>query len=278
MCPGHEGTGVGSELIPSMVAIGVAVLGAGVSVHTRWAQSKSEERRHQLDKADQAEQLMSRYRDPLVHAAFDLQSRLYNIVRKDFLGKYDVNGTPAEREYAVESTVYVVGQYLGWVEILRREVQFLDLQDVERNRELTRKLEAVSRAFFDDTMDPAFRVFRGEQRAIGEVMTVPVADRPGSHECMGYASFVARRDDPAFSRWFAKLRADLDILATELAPHRERPAALHTALIDLIDFLDPGMLHFPEHVRRKIEATAPSSPGSQPAQASLNEGSELAQR
>jgi hypothetical protein len=126
-------------------------------------------------------------------------------------------------------------------------------------------------------MDPTFRVFRGEQRAIGEVMAVPVPDRPGSHECLGYASFVARQDDPAFSRWFAKLRADLAVLADDLEGRGERVAALQSALMDLIDFLDPGMLHFPQHFRQKI-GPDPSSPGSQPAQPALHEGPELAQR
>jgi hypothetical protein len=277
---GREEAGIlATELVTALVAIVIALLGAGVSVYTLRAQARQAREQAQLDKAEQVEQLMSRYRDPLVHAAFDLQSRLFNIVRQDFLAKYAVRGTAAERDYAAESTLFVVGQYLGWADILRREVQFLDLQDVERNRQLTACLESISRAFFSDTMDPTFRVFRGEQRAIGEVMTVPVPDRPGSHECLGYASFVARQDDPAFTRWFAKLRGDLEVLEGDLAGHRERLVALHAALIDLIDFLDPNMLHFPGHVRRKIEPDGSTgSAGAQPAQPALHEGPELAQR
>jgi hypothetical protein len=41
---------------------------------------------------------MSRYRDPLLRAAFDLQSRLYNIVELDFLAKHCTDEDPDARE------------------------------------------------------------------------------------------------------------------------------------------------------------------------------------
>lgn len=39
--------------------------------------------------------------------------------------------------------MFVVAEYLGWVEILRRGVQFLDLGDVRRNQLLVERLEAI---------------------------------------------------------------------------------------------------------------------------------------
>jgi hypothetical protein len=53
---------------------------------------------------------MSRYREPLVRAAYDLQSRLFNTLRQDqrgFLAKYVVGGDPKEQEYARENTLHV---------------------------------------------------------------------------------------------------------------------------------------------------------------------------
>jgi hypothetical protein len=59
-----------------------------------------ERQRQQASKEEQLEQVMSRYREPLLRAAFDLQSRLYNIVKQHFLGSYLNRGSAAEQEYA----------------------------------------------------------------------------------------------------------------------------------------------------------------------------------
>ena len=129
---------------------------------------EAQERLHSLTRHEEAERLLRRYRDPLVRAAFDLQSRLYNIAVNDFLKH--LRGTLAEYEYARESTLQVIGEYFCWVEIMRREVQFLDLREFARNRALSERLDALNHVFLSEGPDPVLRAFRGEQRAIGEVM------------------------------------------------------------------------------------------------------------
>ena len=48
-------------------------------------------------------------------------------------------------------------------------------------------------------------VWRQEQRAIGEM----IIDRSSDPvQCIGYASFVAKLDDPHFSTWFQRVQAD----------------------------------------------------------------------
>lgn len=69
--------------------------------------------------------MMSQVRDPLLWAAFDLQSRIFNIVDQFFLRAYFLHGSEEERAYAKRSTVFVFAQYLAWMEIVRRRVQFL---------------------------------------------------------------------------------------------------------------------------------------------------------
>jgi predicted ATPase len=91
---------------------------------------------------DLLEQVMSRYHEPLLRAAFHLQRRVYNIVEQAFLLRYLQRGSPAEQEYACRNTMFVLAEYLGWVEMLRRGVQFLDLGDVQRNQQLSERLEA----------------------------------------------------------------------------------------------------------------------------------------
>jgi hypothetical protein len=233
-------------LIPAAAALLASLLSVVVSTKaargTAQLQDELERQRHQASKEELLEEVMSRYREPLLRAAFDLQSRLYNIVKQDFLGAYLNRGSAAEQEYARRNTVFVLAEYLGWVEILRRGVQFLDLGDVERNRRLVDRLEAISRVLLSDREYPnaIFRVFRGEQRAIGELM-VDVATSSGSSSsrCVGYAAFVAKLEqEPSFARWFAKLEDDVQQLAADPSGSDDRLVALQHALMDLIDFLD----------------------------------------
>jgi hypothetical protein len=140
-----ERRSVSVELTVALISAAAAVLAALLTVVvsarttrvTAELQDKLERQRHQASKEELLEQVMSRYREPLVRAAFDLQSRIYNIVKQAFLVRYLRQGRPDEQEYACRNTVFVVAEYLGWVEILRRGVQFLDLGDVERNRSLS---------------------------------------------------------------------------------------------------------------------------------------------
>jgi hypothetical protein len=95
--------------------------------------SELEERREVRTKEERAAELRARYRDPLLGAIFDLQSRLYNIVAKDFLVRYMAQ-SEGLREYAIDNTLHVIAEYLTWVDIIRREIQFLDLGEEAANR------------------------------------------------------------------------------------------------------------------------------------------------
>ncbi len=63
----------------------------------------------------------------MMHAVYDLQSRIFNILKRDFLTAYYTNGTDREKFYAQQNTVFLVAQFLGWTELIRQEIQFLDL-------------------------------------------------------------------------------------------------------------------------------------------------------
>jgi hypothetical protein len=218
--------------------------------------SELEERRHNASKREQAEELRARYRDPLLAAVFDLQSRLYNIVAQDFLEHYvrRERGGESARQYAVENTLHLLAEYLAWVEIIRREIQFLDLGEELANRRWVQALERVRDVLARDDIDPVLRVFRGEQRAIGETMTVVLKDSDSGRvrESLGYAEFVARRREPCFARWFGKLEADLNTLASEPAEHLDRAVLLQHSLIDVLDVLDEECSRFPAERRSRL--------------------------
>jgi hypothetical protein len=208
---------------------------------------RTDRRRAQVARS---ELLLARYSEPLARAAFDLQSRLYNILRMNFLEAFYTR-----KSYAETSTLWLIGQYLAWVEILRREVQVLDIGDSRETAELQRRLFAVTDAFASDADDRSFMIFRQDQRAIGEIMVVSreVGDIKRS-DCMGYAQFVDALQKDEFGRWFKHLRRDLDSLATEakqaIGPssfiQSPRLILLQRALIELIDLLDKERIRFPE--------------------------------
>jgi hypothetical protein len=226
-----------------MVSLVGAVISAGAAVTTVVLTRRAAVR----DRRVAAAELALRYREPLLHAAFNLQTRLYNIASPShaFLQRFLTNGTPAEAEYARLNTVYLIGQHLCWSEILRREGQFIDPSDLRRDREVMACMEQVREVLSDSIKitDPVLRVFRGEQRAIGEVLLTKTdnpSDRVGPRwDCLGYAAFVKALDDKDTARWFTTLLADVDRLADGLDEHRARLVALQHALLKLINLLDP---------------------------------------
>lgn len=236
--------------VVSLAAAGVALLS---SRSVARLSSELEERRRLATKREQAEELRARYRDPLLGAVFDLQSRLFNIVAKDFLVRYATENERA-RGYALDNTLHLLAEYLAWVEIIRREIQFLDLGGETANRRWLTALEDVRDVLARDDLDPVMRVFRGEQRAIGETMTVALGDAGGgrAHESLGYAEFVDRRQAAEFNRWFERLARDLELLASEPDAHLERVTLLQNRLIDVLEIFDPDCIRFPVERRSRL--------------------------
>lgn len=179
------------------------------------------------------------YGEPLLRAAYELASRLYNIGAQQFLATFMVHGTGQEPEYARESTLFVIAQYFAWVEIVRRDVQYLSPNDARREASLVRRLDRVRHTFGSTELtEPTLRMFRVQQRALGELMM----ERPdGDHlwSCMGYAQFHARLAQADFSHWFEPLNQALDALSLDYERHRSRLVAVQQTLLDVIAEMDP---------------------------------------
>lgn len=247
----------------SLVAIASAalsILAALVSGYMAQRSSRLEHRlqleRHLQSKAEKTEEIISRYREPLLLAANSLQSRFHNGVGGEYLHRFLHCGDPEEERYARDFTVYAVAEYLCWVEIIRRDLRFLDLGSEGRTREFNRHLERVSWIFLDinEHLQPQFRIFRGQQRAIGELMMVSAAG--GGTECLSYPAFVSKLDnDPEFARWFKRLRQDVDTFVTQDWQGNIRQVHVQWALIDLIDFLDPNRIRLTQN-REKLTETS----------------------
>jgi hypothetical protein len=230
------------------------VLAAMVSVVVAVRQSRSDERlarlNHDLDaevhrraalidRDLRADEVLTRYREPLAGAAFDLQSRLYNILCLEFFTKY--GGDDPRFDDALKTTLFRLAQYFGWTEILRRDIQFLSFPEDDETRRVAQLQSEISSGFLTDGYGTALMIWKDEQRAIGERMIV---EEYGKVLCMGYARFLEQYD-VTFATWRDRLRSDVQ---QESAKARMRD--VQRLLCELVQTLDPGSVRYPQGLDR----------------------------
>jgi hypothetical protein len=231
-------------IIVAVIALLGAVLSAGITLY-------GQVRSTQLARKREAESLLAKYREPLAFAAYELQSRIFNISHKKFLATY-YSARPEgdrRRQYAIDHTLYVIAQYFSWTEIIRQQIQFLSFPQQRQTKAYTELRDRIQRLFNSDSrqLGEPFMIWHGDQRAIGELMIEPSDESP---RCQGYAHFRNRlKDRPKFSEWFEQLKQDLDAVARQPT---ERLRKLQHALVDLVRELDPNGLRFPEERMTKL--------------------------
>jgi hypothetical protein len=161
---------------------------------------------------------------------------------------YLVKGNSREQNYVMNNTSFLIAQYLCWTELVRREIQFIDLGENAKTRDLLRLQDTIYSLWGTDRYPSAFRIFAGEQRAIGEAAIQIAARGP---ECMGYGAFLTTFTN-GVNPLIDELRADVTALGNGLGQATERLTDLQHALIDLLKMLDPEYLRFPEDRRSKV--------------------------
>ena len=192
-------------------AIGAAALATYVTY-----QSESYKRRSDLAI------IVNKYQDPLLLSAVTLHARL-NTIKTHVKGIpvspsfADIRPPPPKNikdDYLLIHTAFLVGQYFAWVHILRIESQFLGMQRAHKTKSLTDaffKIErAWSRDWDNDEKRNRFMLWRGQQTAIGELMTVTQDEK---HSCIGYAEFRNRwysESGPGFTQWFGDFANNRD--------------------------------------------------------------------
>jgi hypothetical protein len=257
-----------AEDLKTWLALGTSALAfaGGIYAATTSRQSQQEVARLnaklQLERDEaaarrEAETTLSRFRDPLMHASYDLQSRIFNILERGFLDRYYYRGSDREKAYALENTVFLVAQFLGWTEAIREEIQFVNLDDSEHTRRLRYLQDAIYTQMQTDRIDSGFRLFAGEQRAVGELM---IKRENGVCRSIGFANFTTSRD-PAIDQWLNSIRDDIKATSGDITRSRERLTMIQHSLIDLLDFLDPEFIRFPRENRLKVSQDAAGKRG-----------------
>lgn len=241
-----------TELIATIVSAIVALLAAAFTFWggMRKTHLEANLRREEIDASRQleAQRILSRFREPLVHAAYELQSRIYNLLELDIIDHHFVNGNERAQRYVVDNTAYLIGQYFGWTEIIRQEGQFLDLGELATTRQLNEIQNAITHAWLKGSLGPHLVIFRGNQRGIGEEMIERSKNGP---ECIGYARFLKLLEKGKHP-FLRHLQDDVLEAIQHIDATRHRLVVLQNHQIDLIDFLDPNHVRFHESSRMKL--------------------------
>jgi hypothetical protein len=230
--------GVLATLVSALVALRQSRLDERLARLNHELELEQNRRAALFDRELRAEEVLTRYREPLAAAAFDLQSRFYNILRLDFFAKF---GAGERAEDALRTTLFRLAQYFGWTELLRRDIQFLSFPEDDDTRRVAQLQSEIARCFLRDDHGPALMIWGDEQRGLGELMIV---EQHGKVLCMGYASFRERCDD-TFAPWLARLRNEL---AEESAQVRLRGA--QHLLCELVETLDSRRVRYTRDLSR----------------------------
>ncbi len=230
--------GIGAALLSAFVALRQSRMAERLTRLNHELDAEVQRRSALLERDLRAQEVLTRYREPLAAAAFDLQSRLYNILRLDFWEKF---GTNERGEQALRTTLFRLAQYFGWTEILRRDVQFLSFPEDQETRHVAQLQSQIARHFLTDGYGLPLMIWGDEQRAIGERMIVKEYDKV---LCMGYASFNERCEE-TFAPWLERLR---DELPQDEA--KERLCNVQHVLCELVETLDSDRVRYTQDLER----------------------------
>lgn len=192
-------------------------------------------------KRDEAKYLKSnKYRDPLVLAAYDLQSRLWGFAQGNLL-RYADDEDVKDNVYVY--TNFLIGQYLSWTYILRRQAQFLRFVTSETDKPFKQLLDNITMEFSQDRHpdERPFMLWRGHQMAIGELMTIQ--GEQGQLYCLGYAAFTEKyHSEPNFKKWFQPIEKGIGLLIEANAQSNAVPTyrlrRLQHLLVDFVLLLN----------------------------------------
>lgn len=232
-----------ASIVVAIISLVASVIVAGFSTYFSFFAEKQKARR-------EAEHLLQKYRDPLLFAAEDLQSRLWGVFQDDVLSFH--GRSPHHEDALFVYTSFVLGQFFAWTRILRCQTQLLpfSLEEDERLVAFIRVLHSIQGVLLTShhvkEEGTAFTLWRGHQMAIGELMT---EGGNGSEQmCVGFYEFSRKwkqGDDEAHNDlhyWFKPVKDGLNTLIEKgrKAPEGNKLRRLQHLLLDLIEVLDPS--------------------------------------
>jgi hypothetical protein len=225
---------VDTALVVAVISGVIALVSAGFSWRAQLAVTDRQALRDQEARDDErrsrAKVVLDSNRGPLVEAAWDLGDRINHIRNRGFL---DVQVDGRDQD-ATLTTLFRLAQYLGWREVVRRQVQLLRFEDEGDTRLVAGFLADVMRVLSHNRIDGGgAMLFSDELRGIGELM---ISERADGAVCVrGYATF--RRDyHEMFAPWMERFADEL--LTSREMVGCDRLRLLHWALLGVLLLLD----------------------------------------
>lgn len=158
-------------------------------------------------------------REPLLLAAKGLQSRIYNIRKKNF-SSYLRNEDDHRRDVALLGTLHRFSVYWAVQEFLYSRTNLLHFESDPNTRKVVEDLGRLARTFASDSSEGLNLIFwREEQRAVAELMVKLDRTAP-LPTVMGFATFRKRyredlrRETPEdLALWLGRFAQDLQVPA-----------------------------------------------------------------
>ena len=213
-----------------------------------------------------------KYRDPITLSGIELCNRLSEMIKyypPTYCDGDVLTSQPARQEantredpyfknYKLFSTIYRMCAFLGWLELYRREIVFLDSGHHKINKQLEACEEAIRSDLADGQLNEAddwedwndVLVFREEQRAIGETM---IRECDSEYSVIGYGTFrelATFQGDEEPNPWIRSVASFLinhDSSRKDFRLIRFKRLAVH--LMDLIELLDAERL--PKYLKNR---------------------------
>jgi len=110
-------------------------------------------------------------------------------------------------DYYMTSTLFLFGQFFGWIQLLREDVNYEVFRNARERKELAEAILSVTKSLGDypltHCMGHDAQVFRLQQRAIAELF---MTENDGTPRTLRYHEFVQRKDEADFAPHLNPLR------------------------------------------------------------------------
>jgi hypothetical protein len=238
-----------STLLPIVAIILSGLITIGGTIFNYYLNQRSKRLDEEHQRQVEADKLAARYAKPLLQAAWELQGRLRNVLERNGPERQVLHpdwtppdSWPITHDYYLKSTLYMIGQFFAWIDIMKKEEIFLPLSSKEVNQKFLSLLDNCIKSFSDSRVAPGAAIFRQEQRAIGEQMS-ELSDKDKTLRCVSYSTFVdSYEQDERYRRWFAPaLNLVLSLGDDETDPRVARLKALYEHLQHFIHFVNTQM-------------------------------------
>jgi hypothetical protein len=159
------------------------------------------------DRSLRTKEVLDQYRRPLLAASVQLARRIENIVHRSFLEYLKADEHRAQ--VALRSILYRFAVYMGWRELLNRELTYLSFEDSAQTREVLGLLDDLRAKMSSSRFDivdglPKMMLWTDEQAAIGGLMQT-TGNTPG---VIGFETFYDEYE-VKFAPWLDSFALDL---------------------------------------------------------------------